>query len=100
MVNFTANFFLNFCKLDYPEDVIYKLVSMIVLTKIDGTQIVVNADEIETIDPFHHSTLSLKSGKKIIVTENANEIIEKIIEYKRKCFSEILLKIPQIKDNE
>ncbi len=73
---------------------------MITLTKIDGTQIIVNADEIETIDPFHHSTLSLKSGKKIIVIENATDIIEKIIDYKRKCFSEILLKIPQISNNE
>ena len=73
---------------------------MIILTKIDGTEIIVNADEIETIESSHHSTIGLKSGKKIIVNENTDEIIEKVIDFKKKCFSELLLKLPEIGRNE
>ena len=58
---------------------------MITLTKIDGTKIVVNADEIEIIECMHESVLSLKTGKKIIVTEDSDAIIARVIEYKRLC---------------
>lgn len=58
---------------------------MIILTKVDGSPIVVNADEIETVEWSHDSTLTLKSGKKVIVCELVDEIIEKVIDYRRKC---------------
>lgn len=67
---------------------------MINLTRIDNSEILVNADEIETIETAHHSTISLKSGKKIIVIESGEIIVGKIIEYKRRCFAELLLKLP------
>lgn len=73
---------------------------MITLTKLDGNQIVVNADEIETIDSSFDSTISLKSGKKIIVKESAQTIIGKVIEYRHNCFSEILIKLPDIRHSE
>ena len=58
---------------------------MVHLTKIDSTEIIVNADEIETIEHMHDSTITLKSGRKIIVSENAEEIIRRVVEYKRIC---------------
>ena len=69
---------------------------MITLTKIDGHQITVNADEIELVETFHDTTISMKSGKKIIVKETDEEIIEKVIHYRKECFSEYL-KMPDIK---
>ncbi len=60
---------------------------MIILTKIDGNKITVNADEIETIETSHDSIISLKSGKKILVKEISQEIIALVIEYRRKCYS-------------
>ncbi len=72
---------------------------MITLTKLDGNNIVINADEIETIESSFDSTISLKSGKKIIVKEAASDIIEKVIQYRMLCFKEILLKIPDIQKN-
>ena len=62
------------------------LQKMIKLTTIDGREIIINADEIEQIDIGHESVLSLKSGKKILVKENADEIVAKVIEYKRFCY--------------
>ncbi len=60
---------------------------MIILTKIDGNKITVNADEIETIETSHDSIISLKSGKKILVKENSHEIIALVVEYRRQCNS-------------
>lgn len=70
---------------------------MIILTRIDGRHITVNADEIEIVDSSHDSTLSLKSGKKILVKESAEEIIDKVIEYRKLCYSELLANLPDIK---
>lgn len=61
---------------------------MITLTRVDGSTITINADEIETVESFHDSTLTLKTGKKIIVKESSDEITIKVIEFKQKCFSD------------
>ena len=62
---------------------------MIKLSKVDGREIIVNADEIETIETQYDTTISLKSGKKIIVREQSKEIIDKVIEFKKLCFSKL-----------
>ncbi len=64
---------------------------MITLTKIDGSSITVNSDDIETIESSHDTIISLKSGRKIIVKESEGRIIEKVIEFKRACFEKILI---------
>jgi flagellar protein FlbD len=68
---------------------------MIHLTKIDSTEIVVNADEIETVEHAHDSTITLKSGRKIIVSENDDEIIRRVVEYKKTCNGVLEPKIVQ-----
>jgi flagellar protein FlbD len=65
---------------------------MITLTKIDNSQVVINADEIETIESNYNSTLTLRSGKKIVVKETPENIIDKVIIYRKKCFSSLLEK--------
>ena len=72
---------------------------MIILTRIDGRQIIINAEEIEIIETSYDTTISLKDGKKYIVKESGEEIVEKVIEYKRKCFSELFSKIPKINNS-
>jgi len=57
---------------------------MIILTKIDGSKIAVNPDEIESVDGTHDSTITLISGRKIIVRETLEEISQNFIEYKRQ----------------
>lgn len=63
---------------------------MINLTRIDGRPLTVNADEIETIESSHDTTIGLKSGKKIIVIESPEEIIERVIAFRQKCFATVL----------
>ncbi|MFP4529527.1 MAG: flagellar FlbD family protein [Candidatus Kapaibacterium sp.] len=69
---------------------------MIKLTRIDGREIVVNADDIETVETSHDSTVSLKTGRKLIVVESADEIIGKVIEFRQKCFEKVLVS-PDVK---
>ncbi len=57
---------------------------MILVTKIDGQKIVINAEEIETIEIGPHSVISLKSGKKYLVKETYEEITQLVVEYKKK----------------
>ena len=66
---------------------------MITVQKIDGSYITVNADEIETTETLHDTTIALKSGKRIIVKNSSREIIAAVIEYKRACNAAL----PQIK---
>lgn len=64
---------------------------MIVLTKVDGNQITVNSDEIELIESRYDTIIQLKSGRKIIVKENSEEIIKKVINFRQKCFEKIII---------
>jgi len=57
---------------------------MIEVTRINSEKITINAEEIEVVETAHDTTITLKSGKKISVTETSSEIIEKVIEYKKK----------------
>ena len=56
---------------------------MIIVKKINGQEIMVNSDLIETIEFSPHAIMSLTSGVKIIVDETAETLMSKIIEYKK-----------------
>ena len=56
---------------------------MIKVTRLNGQLIVVNADLIEFVEEIPDTIVSLTTGKKIMVKEDAEEIIEKVISYRR-----------------
>ena len=56
---------------------------MILVKKINQKEIVVNCELIESIEFSPHAVISLTSGEKIIVDAGPDEIIRKVIEYKR-----------------
>ena len=71
---------------------------MIKLSRLNGSDIVVNPELIEWIESNPDTTLCLATGSKIIVKNGADEVIAKIMDY-RKALSkearspaEILLK--------
>ena len=57
---------------------------MIKLTRLDGTILVINADLIEFIEETPDTILSLTNDKKVVVREPADEIIEKVVAFKRR----------------
>ncbi|KXS45234.1 MULTISPECIES: flagellar FlbD family protein [unclassified Candidatus Frackibacter] len=57
---------------------------LIKVTKLNGAELVVNADLIEMIEANPDTVISLTSGRKIVVKEDADSIIDKVIRYKRE----------------
>ncbi|MFP4461203.1 MAG: flagellar FlbD family protein [Thermotogota bacterium] len=60
---------------------------MIELTKLNGSKFYLNAEIIETLECVPDTMIALFTGKKYIVRENSDEVIQKIIEYKQKAYS-------------
>lgn len=58
---------------------------MIRVTRLNGKEFVLNAEWIETIDETPDTVITLVGGKKQIVKEKFDEVIEKVIEYRRLC---------------
>jgi len=56
---------------------------MIVVKKINGEEIIVNCDLIEKVEFTPHAVLSLTTGEKVIVDETREDLLKKVIEYKR-----------------
>lgn len=59
---------------------------MIKLKRLNGELIVVNNDLIETIEETPDTVLTLTTGKKILVEETVDEVIEKAAIFKNKVF--------------
>ena len=58
---------------------------MIRVTRLNGKPFAVNAEVIETIDVTPDTILTLVNGKKIVVKESFEEVIERVVEYRRLC---------------
>lgn len=70
---------------------------MIRLTRLNSSEVIVNSDLVEFIELTPDTIVSLTTGEKIIVKEGAEEIIEKIIEFKRRVFNrEIPVRTPRL----
>ena len=66
---------------------------MIKLTRLNDTGFVINAEMIEFVEAIPDTIISLASGKKVMVTEPVDLVIERIIEYKRSCTQPLLTAI-------
>jgi flagellar protein FlbD len=56
---------------------------MILVRKINQKEIIVNCELVETIEFSPHAVITMSSGEKIIVDETPENIIRKVIDYKR-----------------
>jgi flagellar protein FlbD len=61
---------------------------MIEVTRLRGSKIVLNAELIETIEETPDTVVTLTSGKRYIVSESSEELISKVVEYKKKIFTQ------------
>jgi len=57
---------------------------MIKVTRINGEPVVVNADFIELVEPTPDTVISLTTGKKMMVQETVDQVIERIVEYRAR----------------
>ena len=55
---------------------------MITVTKLNDRDMIVNCDLIELIENTPDTTLTMTTGKKIIVLDTVDEILNKVVAYK------------------
>jgi len=60
---------------------------MITVSRLDGTEFVVNAELIELIEMTPDAVLSLTTGRKLIVREPAAEIIDRVVAYRQRALT-------------
>jgi len=60
---------------------------MIHVTRMNRTPMVLNADLIEHLESTPDTVISLTNGQKIVVKESPEDIVRKVIEYRREIFS-------------
>lgn len=56
---------------------------MIKVTRLNDTSLILNADLIEFVESIPDTIISLTTGRKIIVKETPDDIIEKVMVFKR-----------------
>jgi len=58
---------------------------MIKLTRLNQSEVVINAELIEFVEAIPDTIVSLVSGKKIMVAESVDVVVDRVVEYKRSC---------------
>lgn len=60
---------------------------MINITGLNNKKLYLNADHIEKIEEVPETLITLTNGKKYIVLESTEEVVKKVVDYKRKIFT-------------
>jgi len=63
---------------------------MIHLTRLNHISLVLNADLIEFIEVTPDTVISLTTGQKLVVLESAEEVVRRVVEFRRAIYSGVL----------
>ena len=67
---------------------------MITLTRLDGTDFILNADLIEIIEATPDTVISFAHDKKVLVREKPQQIVERIIDFRRRVLADPSVLVP------
>ena len=59
---------------------------MIKLTRLNKSNLIVNSELIEFVEATPDTIITLTTGQKVIVRESVDEVIDSVIEFKRRIF--------------
>lgn len=65
---------------------------VILVTRLNGSQFYINAEMIQVVESTPDTVISLTSEIKVVVKENSEEVIRRIIEYKRLTLAAPIIK--------
>lgn len=57
---------------------------MIKVSLMNGSEIVLNSDLIEFVEATPDTVISLSTGKKVMVHESVTDVIDRIVEFRRR----------------
>ncbi|HNT96854.1 MAG TPA: flagellar FlbD family protein [Elusimicrobiales bacterium] len=61
---------------------------MIHLRKLNGTEVVVNAELIESVESTPDTVINLATGNRYLVKDTVDEVVAKVVEYRKKVYAE------------
>ena len=67
---------------------------MIKVTTLNNVEFVINADLIEMVEKTPDSVITLFNGKKVVVLESVEEIIQRVIVYRKSIGFACLPSVP------
>ncbi len=67
---------------------------MINLTRLNGNSMVLNSDLLKTAEASPDTMLTLINGEKIIVRENLDEVMERVLGYRAKLLATVARHLP------
>ncbi len=59
---------------------------MIAVTRLNGTKVIISSDLIETVEETPDTVITFAHTKRMVVLESADEIVRKIIQFRRQIF--------------
>ena len=59
---------------------------MIKVTRLNGTELILNAELIQSIEATPDTVLSLTTDQKYVVREDVEEVVSRVVAYKRAIF--------------
>jgi flagellar protein FlbD len=62
---------------------------MIRLTRLNHVPLMINSDLIEHLEMTPDTVITLTTGQKIIVLESAEEVLKRVIEFRRAVYREM-----------
>ncbi|HAM35477.1 MAG TPA: flagellar protein FlbD [Elusimicrobia bacterium] len=57
---------------------------MIKVHKLNGSEVIINAELIESLEPGQETVVTLATGNRFLVRESADEVTQKVLEYRRQ----------------
>jgi len=60
---------------------------MIKITRLNNVEQIINSELIEFIDSTPDTNITMTTGRKIIVRESVDEIINRVVAYKKRIFA-------------
>lgn len=60
---------------------------MIYVTRLNHTPVVLNCDLIEHIETTPDTVISLTTGQKMMVLETADEVVDRVVRYRRSILA-------------
>jgi flagellar protein FlbD len=67
---------------------------MIQLTRLNGNPMVLNSDLIKTGEASPDTMLTLINGEKLIVREDLNQVVERVLAYRASLLARIAQRLP------
>jgi flagellar protein FlbD len=66
---------------------------MIRVTRLDGSSMVVNDDQIAWIDTHPDTVISMMNGEKLLVRETPDELVERARQFRRTLVAQGLMRL-------